>query len=60
MELKIKINSGKGEKTTEEDLDKAVEYLFPFMTYADQEQFFKWKGVKFYPDGVKVVMKNVE
>jgi hypothetical protein len=58
MELKIKINSNKGEKTTSEDLDRTIDYFLPLIAYAEQEQRFKWKGIKVYPDGTKIILKK--
>jgi len=58
MELKIKVNSNKGDKATEEDIDKTVDFLLPLITYAEQEQRFGLKGVRVYPDGTKVIMKK--
>lgn len=58
MELKLKANSNKGNKATEEDVDKTVEFLLPLMIYAEQELRFKWKGMKVYPDATKVILKK--
>ena len=56
LELKIKVNTARGIKYTEKDIDETIDILEPLVRFAEEDLKFKFKGMKTYPDGTKIIL----